>query len=74
MAAKPVHNALAVDIKGVNSVPNTVVKGIEDEGDTMFFGIYNSLTLNTRYKFKFKFNSLFEWIVPVGTRTPHGPI
>ena len=46
VAAKPVHNTLVADIKGVNSVPNTVVKGIEDEGDTMFLGISNSLTLN----------------------------
>ena len=52
---KPMHDRLAAEIKGVNGVPNTVVKGIEDEGDTMFLGIYNSLVLATRYKFKFKF-------------------
>ena len=49
------HDRLAAEIKGVNGVPNMVVKGIEDEGDTMFLGIYNSLVLATRYNFNFKF-------------------
>ena len=50
VAAKRVHDTLAADIKGANGVPNTALKGIEDEGDTMqrlrhphlvqFLGVY----------------------------------
>ena len=50
------------------------MKGIEDEGDMMFLGVYNSLALDTRYKFKFKFKFIIECTVPVVTRTPHGPM